>query len=177
MIILYKKIELVFLKKITKIIYKFKNNVISLPELYKHNSELWSWIAENIVESDSDAHNKELIEEELPSENLLQVDSKPQVLSLNSHDLDLIVKSLEFCSLHKVILIDKLNIQSLKNRESISSIVKNNLDNIIKSVTIINNDPNYREMAGIDNDVDSIIILLDKLLECRESNLLIEYVN
>lgn len=135
-----------------------------MPDLFKHTSELWSWIAENI---EQDEDYEELI---------LPESSEEFILKLSNSNIELIYKSLEFCLIHKVILIDKEVIINLKKRENIEFIIRNNIEDIIKSITIIKNDPNIKDLAGVDNSIHSLILFIEKLMDYKKFNSVIEYI-
>jgi hypothetical protein len=146
-----------------------------MSELYNHPSDLWAWIAENLTSDNQEVGNSNY-EENNYSEEVDELEIEEDfVFKLDNSKIDLITKSLNFCLTHQVIRIDSVNISSLMNRENIEVIIKNNIEDIIKSVTIIRNDPNYQDMAGIENSEDLLNQLVDDLLECKRTNSLIEY--
>jgi hypothetical protein len=122
------------------------------------------------VENTLEVANKNSLEVSNENTDLLK-------LKLTTTKIDVIVKAVKFCLEHKVITFDIKDIQCLEYRHDIETIVRSNIDNIIKSINIVKNDPNFKELAGITSSTSSLVLLLEKLMDFRKLNLDFEYID
>lgn len=138
-------------------------------EIFGTPGQRWARFLEEVV-----GWKDEQVEDnlEVPNEN---IDSLK--LKLTTTNIEVIVKALKFCLEHKVITFDIKDIQSLEYRQDVEIIVKSNIENIIKSINIIKNDPNLKELAGVSSSISWLILFLEKLMDCRKFNSDIEYIN
>jgi hypothetical protein len=134
---------------------------------FNHPSEHWGWLIENVFNKKNDSEDSLEVPKNI-SENFK--------LKLSSSNIDVLVKALNFCLQHKVIVFSIEDIQKLESRNNVDIIVKSNIDSVIKSINIVKNDPNIKELAGITNSVNWLILFLEKLIDCRKFNSDIEYI-
>lgn len=159
---------------------------------FKHNSELWEWLYLNTVinkdgsiEINTDSnieteYTQDELDVNLSSEISLDYPLESQDLNYEIYivpeEVLIIINSLKFASQHKLIEIPSIVFTDLQNSETAIHTFVNQINNILKSVSIVGKDPNYRILAEIPNEEIEVDVLLEKIQLYIDTNCQVIFV-